>query len=388
MNNDSYFISFEKKAHICNIKHLQNVEEMISLYDIGNTSRNKRYLFVTDATVASQDNMKNFLLKFDDDICGNDCLFVLGSGEPYKTIDCVISIVDKALEYNFSREDTFVAIGGGVICDITAFAASIYKRGLSVELVPTTFLAMIDNAIGGKTACNHKNHKNIIGTFYPPENIYYITDFVKSLPEIQIKSGLAEALKTGIVCQKDIYETLKTESLKIKESDASKYSTSTELLESLIFKCSDAKSKLVEKDYTDENVRLALNLGHTFGYALETVVGMGVITHGEAVAWGIGRAFCLANQLGYCSDELKDEVLNVLENFGYEINAEPSVVKGGGIGERILETMHQDKKKTGKKVLLVLPKEYSKNSTENATNGLVEIIVEELDDEEILKVLK
>ena len=111
--------------------------------------------------------MQNFIQKFDDGIYENDRLLILGSGEKYKTIESVLSIITAAVEADFTRKDIFVGIGGGVICDITAFAASIFKRGAKVEFIPTTLLAMVDASIGGKTGCDYENYKNIIGTFFP-----------------------------------------------------------------------------------------------------------------------------------------------------------------------------------------------------------------------------
>lgn len=126
------------------------------------TERKKRYFFVTDATVASLDCMIPFISLFDDGAYKQDNLLILGSGEPYKTIDSVLRIVSAAFEAGFNRGDVFIGIGGGVICDLTAFAASIYKRGIEVQLIPTTLLAMVDASIGGKTGCDFENLKTLL----------------------------------------------------------------------------------------------------------------------------------------------------------------------------------------------------------------------------------
>lgn len=329
----------------------------------------KKRLFVTDGTVASLECMQSFISSFDDDCFGNDFLLVLGSGEAYKSIESVLTIIKMAIDKGFSRNDTFVGIGGGVICDLTAFAASIYKRGIAVQLIPTTLLAMVDASIGGKTGCDFDNYKNMIGTFYPAETLYYWPEFIQSLPEKQYMSGLAEAFKTSILLDSDLYNLFKTQHTEI-------ISKNSLLLEQIIKKCVSAKTAIVQKDFTEQNIRTTLNLGHTFAHALESVVGLGSITHGEAVAWGIGREVALCRRLDLCSQTFNDEVFTILNNFGWETNAIPSIVKGGGVGERFLNAMHKDKKNQDEKINLILSK------------GICDIITQEVDDDKILLVLK
>ena len=155
------------------IVFIDGTPDLNSIFAPGESTQ--RRFFVTDATIASLDCMQSFISKFDFDVCGNDILLILGSGEPYKTIESVLTIIQKAIDAGFSRNDLFVGIGGGVICDITAFAASIFKRGAAVQFVPTTLLAMVDAAVGGKTGCDFENYKNMIGSFFPAQKIYYFT---------------------------------------------------------------------------------------------------------------------------------------------------------------------------------------------------------------------
>ena len=154
------------------INFFEGAPDLIKLFNpteenVQDKADSRRRFFVTDATVASLEVMKPFIHKFNDGICGKDCLLILGSGEPYKTIESVLKIVSEAVKAGFTRKDVFVGIGGGVICDTTAFAASIFKRGAAVQFVPTTLLAMVDASIGGKSGCDFDNCKNIIGTFFP-----------------------------------------------------------------------------------------------------------------------------------------------------------------------------------------------------------------------------
>lgn len=337
-------------------------------YDENNKCPQRRF-FVTDSNVASLDCMKSFVSKFDDGVFENDCLLVLGSGEKYKTIETVLSIITAAGAADFTRKDIFIGIGGGVICDITAFAASIYKRGAKVQLVPTTLLAMVDASVGGKTGCDYDNFKNSIGTFYPAQKIHYYPEFVQYLPENQYNSGLAEAFKTALLFDKELYEIFKNESEKLCSRDK-------DLLMEIIRRCVKAKGKIVEEDFTEQGIRAFLNLGHTFGHALESIQGLGTITHGAAVAWGISRSIELAYKKEYCMQNFKDEVFAILNKYNWETEAIPSMVIGGGFGERLVSVMHKDKKNLTAKIRIVIQK------------GITDTVIEEFDDEDILSVLK
>jgi len=270
----------------------------------------ERRCFVTDATVATLDCMKSFINRFEDGACGKDILIILGSGEPYKTIESVLTITQTALEAGFSRNDLFVGIGGGVICDLTGFAASVYKRGIRVQFVPTTLLSMVDASIGGKTGCDFQNYKNMLGAFWPAEEIHVFPKFVQTLSKAQYRSGLAEAIKTGLIYDKELYEIFKQKSEELIDRNP-------DTVLEIIIKSAKAKSEIVKQDFTEQNIRAYLNFGHTFGHALETLAGLGNITHGDAVAWGIGRAICLSARKEFCSEQYKDEVLSVLQKYGW-----------------------------------------------------------------------
>lgn len=333
------------------------------------TERKKRYFFVTDATVASLDCMIPFFSLFDDGAYKQDNLLILGSGEPYKTIDSVLRIVSAAFEAGFNRGDVFIGIGGGVICDLTAFAASIYKRGIEVQLIPTTLLAMVDASIGGKTGCDFENCKNIIGSFHPASNLYYFPEFVMSLPDNQYNSGLAEALKTGLLYDNSLYEIFKNNADQINNREIS-------VVEAIIQKSVACKANVVEKDFTEQNIRAQLNLGHTFAHALESVAGLGAVTHGAAVAWGIGRAAELAFQKEYCREAFRNEIFDVLKMYNWDTTAIPPVVTGGDIGNRLVSVMRKDKKNLSNKIRIVILKDFQN------------VVVEEIEDTEILRVLK
>jgi len=328
----------------------------------------ERRCFVTDATVATLDCMKSFINRFEDGACGKDILIILGSGEPYKTIESVLTITQTALEAGFSRNDLFVGIGGGVICDLTGFAASVYKRGIRVQFVPTTLLSMVDASIGGKTGCDFQNYKNMLGAFWPAE-IHVFPKFVQTLSKAQYRSGLAEAIKTGLIYDKELYEIFKQKSEELIDRNP-------DTVLEIIIKSAKAKSEIVKQDFTEQNIRAYLNFGHTFGHALETLAGLGNITHGDAVAWGIGRAICLSARKEFCSEQYKDEVLSVLQKYGWCTSAIHPLVLGGGIGERLIAVMHKDKKNKNDTIRLILQ------------NGLAQTFIQETDDKDILAVLK
>ena len=316
-------------------------------------------LFVTDTSIARLDSIKDFISLFE---CGegtsakgsgclkegsvlqygNDYLLILGAGEKFKTIDSVLTIVRTALERNFTRNCTFVAIGGGVLSDMTAFAASIFKRGINVEFVPTTVLSMVDASGGGKTGCDIEGFKNMIGSFWPASKLYVWSNFALSLPENEYISGLAEAIKTAFLFDKEMLKLFEEEKDAIIKRDSA-------VLEKIIGACVRAKAKIVQEDPRENGRRAFLNLGHTFGHALEAAAGLGCITHGEAVAWGIGRAADLSLLMGLCSKDFAKKTKDIIASYGYDSGEYPKVLSGEekslGI-EKMLQAMKKDKKNT------------------------------------------
>ena len=361
-------------AGISNVYISDDAPDFISYFSAGQPRNdNTRYFFVTDATVASLDCMKEFTASFDDGVLGQDRLLILGSGEKYKTIESVLEIVKAAINENFSRNDCFVGIGGGVICDITAFAASIFKRGARVKLVPTTVLAMVDASMGGKTGCDFDNYKNMIGTFYPAKRLHVFSDFLQTLPPEEYRSGLAETLKTALLYAPKLFHIMQNQKDEVLARE-------TELVRQIIRRCVIAKASIVEKDLTETGLRMQLNLGHTFAHALETTAGLGAIPHGDAVAWGIGRALELSVNLGLCEEEYRQEVDQVLESYGWCRTAYHPVLEGKvspeEAGTVLLSAMKKDKKNSSTAVRFILQREI--NST----------VIQEVPEDKILAVLE
>lgn len=334
----------------------------------------KKKIFVTDQTIFNLELLKPFFNNFKKESdkstggtdysvysCDKHGLVVIPAGEKYKTMDSVLSIVKTALDFNLTRKDMFTAIGGGVLTDITAFAASIYKRGASCEFVPTTLLAMVDAAIGGKTGCDFDDYKNIVGAFFPAKALYIYPVLIQSLPEKEFISGFAEAIKTAMLFDRKCYEYIKANKDKI-------LARNPDVLCKIITFCAKAKAKVVEKDLSEKNIRMLLNFGHTFGHALESRAGLGVLTHGECVAWGIARALKASVLLGLCSESYYNDAVETLKSFGYETSA---VHPAYSDSKEILKTMHNDKKNSSSNVRLILQKDVCKNIITETTEDII-----------------
>ena len=344
-----------------------------------NTSGQCRRLFTIDTNVAALPCLKNFVALFGaakikpgvydgSGAAKGNALVIVQAGEKHKTIKTVLQIVEAALDRAFTRKDVFCAIGGGVLTDMTAFAASLYKRGAACEFVPTSLLAMVDAAMGGKTGCDFDDYKNMIGAFYPARSLYVYPDFVQSLNEREYRSGFAEAFKTALLYDKKMFAEISKKRELIKKRDKA-------FVFKMIQACAKAKARVVQKDMTEKNIRMQLNLGHTFGHALETCAGLGKIAHGDAVAWGIGRALCLSQKLGLCSNEYKEEVFDLLEYFGWETAAAPKCFCPKDGAKKILCAMKRDKKNSSSKIRVILQ------------SGLCETVITEVSDKDILKCL-
>jgi 3-dehydroquinate synthase len=236
-------------------------------------------------------------------------LHVLQPGEQRKNWDSVQTILQKARECGLGRDGLFAAVGGGVVCDLTAFSASVYMRGAKLALVPTTLLAMADAALGGKTGFDLGNIKNLAGTFYPAGEIIISLETLETLPKREWKSGMAEIIKAAIL-NRDSGGTL--EAFRNPEAVSA-------CLEELIAMAVTVKGRIVEADPRETGgERALLNLGHSFGHALETAAGLGSLSHGEAVAWGIARSCELGLALGISPPERVKAIQGILSAWGYE----------------------------------------------------------------------
>lgn len=224
----------------------------------------------------------------------NIYMFKVLAGEASKSIEVYEKMLLFLLENEFSRKDHIIALGGGVVGDLTGFVASTYKRGLNFYNIPTTTLSMVDSSIGGKVALNLGNVKNAVGNFYNPKKVLIDLNVLDSLPKRQFYNGLVEALKSGLIMDKKLYEIF------LKENYLDD-------LERIIYSSLKVKKKVVEKDFREENLRKILNFGHTLGHAIESYFKMEELLHGEAVACGM--LYMIDNE------ELKLSVTNILKKM-------------------------------------------------------------------------
>lgn len=217
---------------------------------------------------------------------------ILPDGESYKSAESLHTIYDQLLEWRCDRSTTLIALGGGVIGDLVGFAAATYQRGVPYIQVPTTLLAQVDSSVGGKTAINHPRGKNMIGAFYQPKLVVADTKTLATLTERDYRSGLAEVIKYGLIADREFFDWLETHIDQLLAQD-------TEALTFAIYRSCLNKKRIVDKDEKETGQRALLNLGHTFGHAIETGSGYGQWRHGEAVAIGIMMAADLSHRLGY-----------------------------------------------------------------------------------------
>ena len=238
---------------------------------------------------------------------------IIEAGENSKNYSSVEKIISTAAENNLGRDCTFIALGGGVVCDLTAFAASIYMRGCRLVLIPTTLLSMCDASTGGKTCVNFRYTKNLIGTFFPANEVLICADTLKSLSNKDFTNGLAEVIKHCFLTDNDeLFNILATSKDKILARDPA-------ILNRIVAISLQIKKSFVDQDPYDRlGIRVALNLGHTFGHALESLSRL-QFTHGQAVAWGISRSVQASYEMGLCSAEFANGVNKLLSFYGYDI---------------------------------------------------------------------
>lgn len=222
---------------------------------------------------------------------------ILPDGEEYKTMDTLNIIMDVCMDAKLDRKSTLIALGGGVIGDMTGFAAAIYQRGVKFIQIPTTLMAMVDSAVGGKTAVNHPKGKNMIGAFYQPDAVIVDTDTLKTLPDRELKSGIAEVIKYGLIRDPDffLWQEQNVEKIIARDPAALAYT---------IKRSCENKAEVVVADEKEGGVRATLNLGHTFGHAIETGLGYGAWLHGEAVATGMIMAAEMSHAIGYIDEDI------------------------------------------------------------------------------------
>jgi 3-dehydroquinate synthase len=270
---------------------------------------------------------------------------LLPAGERYKTLKSLQKIYDIALQNRLERTSTMVALGGGVIGDMTGFAAATWLRGINVVQVPTSLLAMVDSSVGGKTGVNHPQGKNLIGAFHQPRFVLIDPSVLKTLPPREFRAGMAEVIKYGIIWDEQLFNKLEQS----KRLDQLRY-LDEELLQIILSGSCQAKADVVSKDEKEAGLRAILNYGHTIGHAVESLTGYKLVNHGEAVAIGMVAAGQIALQLKMWNAVDAERQDALIQKAGLPIQ-----LPAGVDIEAIIDTLQTDKKVKDGKVRFVLP---------------------------------
>lgn len=261
----------------------------------------KKVLVVTNSTIAPLYLDKTIRALTDGNSNVTVESVILPDGEKYKNMETLMKVFDKAIETRMDRRCTFVALGGGVIGDMCGYAAASYLRGVNFIQIPTTVMAQVDSSVGGKTGINHPLGKNMIGAFYQPQCVLIDTDTLNTLPDRELASGLAEVIKYGLIRDADFFEWQEKNIAALLTRDPS-------ALAYAIKRSCENKAEVVSQDEKESGLRATLNLGHTFGHAIETGFGYGQWLHGEAVAAGTVMAVDMSYRFGWIEDSLVKRV--------------------------------------------------------------------------------
>ena len=277
-------------------------------------------------------------------------LLVIEAGEDQKTPATVAAIHDACFAQRLERGSLIVALGGGVVGDMAGFAAATWLRGIAVVQVPTTLLAMVDAAIGGKTGVNHPGGKNLIGAFHQPRLVLIDPDTLATLPEREFRAGMAEVIKYGVIGDRPLFEQLEAAAARDPGAGlASRGAVGEELLQSLLERSAAAKARVVAADEREGGLRAILNYGHTLGHVVETLCGYGTWLHGEAVAIGMVAAGALAVELGLWSEAEQERQRAVIAAAGLP-QCWPALDP-----QAVLACLQVDKKVRDGRVRFVLP---------------------------------
>jgi len=299
----------------------------------------RQVMIVTNETVAPLylDALRDALPKHLDVRC-----VVLPDGERYKTVEQVGHIWDALLEAGFNRRCTLIALGGGVIGDMVGFAAASYQRGVAFIQVPTTLLAQVDSSVGGKTGVNHPLGKNMIGAFWQPTAVIVDIATLSTLPARELSAGLAEVIKYGLIRDEAFLGWLEDNMTPLRDGDADT------LAHAVALSC-QIKADVVAEDETEQGVRALLNLGHTFGHAIEAEQGYGCWLHGEAVGAGMAMAATLSHRLGWIDAAALERCQTVIERAGLPLSAPSGMTR-----DDFLAHMRRDKKNIDDQLRLIL----------------------------------
>lgn len=286
----------------------------------------------------------------------------LPDGEKYKTLETFNTVLSFLLEHNHSRDVVIIALGGGVIGDLVGFAASCYQRGVDFIQIPTTLLSQVDSSVGGKTAVNHPLGKNMIGAFYQPKAVIIDTNCLATLPEREFAAGMAEVIKYGIIYDEAFFFWLEQHMDEL-------YALDEQALTYAIARCCQIKAEVVAQDEKESGIRALLNLGHTFGHAIEAELGYGNWLHGEAVSAGTMMAAKTAQLQGLITEQQVERILSIFKRAKLPVHTPESMSF-----DDFMKHMMRDKKVLAGELRLVLP---TSIGTSDVVKGVPETIIEQ-----------
>lgn len=319
----------------------EDFEELPSLLQHVGYQREQKICIVTDSQVAEKyvKNLMNLLKKSFDQVFS----FVFEAGESSKNLNTVQMLYENLIKNGFDRHDFMIALGGGVVGDMTGYTAATYLRGIDFVQIPTSLLAQVDSSIGGKTGVDFKQYKNMVGAFYQPKLVYMNLSVLKTLPKRQLSSGIAEILKHGLIKDHSYFDWM------VQNREAI-FSLETQVLEEMIFMSCNIKREVVENDPKEKGERALLNFGHTIGHAVEKLSNFSLY-HGECVAIGAIAATYLSWKMGHIEETELNRIKGVFTKFQLPVS-----VKGMNATE-ILKTTKSDKKMKAGKINFILLKE-------------------------------
>ena len=333
LNNNSYEVTL-KQGIIDSI-----AEELIQI----GINNSKKILIVSNKAISDiygeqlLSNLKKYNFSVD--------LFNIKEGEFHKNLASLTDIYNIAFEVGLDRNSLMIALGGGIVGDITGFAAATWLRGIEYIQIPTTLLSMVDSSVGGKTAINHPKGKNLIGAFYQPKAVFIDPETLITLPTREFKAGMAEVIKYGIIKDKELFEYLESDKIRDKILNLN-----NEALIKIINNSIKTKAHIVSEDEKENGIRAILNYGHSFGHVIENLCGYGNYLHGEAISIGMKIAGDIAAEKNLW---LKDHSLrqdNLIESYGLPIKT-PKIKKN-----EVIKILMGDKKVRDGKMRFILPK--------------------------------
>ena len=304
---------------------------------LGENFSGKKIALITDENIYKV--YEDFLKK---QLNASECqweIIALPAGDSNKSFDTLSTIYKRLIEFQLTRDDVIVSLGGGVIGDLSGFAASTFLRGVDLVQIPTTLIGQVDSSIGGKNAVNLPEGRNLVGTFYQPSYVYIDPDFIKTLSDFHLADGMAEIIKYASVADADLFQDL------IRMSN----NRDAQLIESIIYRCCLIKKQLIEQDEKDQGIRMLTNFGHTIGHAIENLYHYGTYGHGQAVAMGMLTITEHSEAMGLSKINTSAMLKEILNGYGLPTGLPEDINK-----EQLARTAMKDKKRRGDKMNLIL----------------------------------